>query len=353
MSTYSSLKIFGFDHVELAVESLEPYLTLHLDLGFQKLSTRTNIERDLQSELLIQNGMKVVLTHSKNDNDPVSQHVKKHGSGVFAVGYLCEDVYSVVEQCASRGATVIESPKSTQRDSSSVVHATILIAGDIRHVLISRQGNLFAEGFEPTNATPFPGTGLMGIDHVTTNIETAQISDWTTQYEKILGLINTKTFDIHTRRSGLYSIVMESPDHTLKMPFNEPTDPKSQIQEFLDINHGPGIQHLAMHTNDIIRTVRQLRQNGIEFLETPASYYESIPSRVPNVEENLQELAELGILVDGDQNGYILQIFTKNLIGPFFYEVIQRKGHLGFGEGNFQALFEAIERDQLKRGVLT
>ena len=175
---------------------------------------------------------------------------------------------------------------------------------------------------------------------------------WCDFYKNIFNFHEVRKFDIKGEHTGLTSKVMRSPCQKITIPINEPTEGKSQIQEYLDEYRGSGIQHLAMHTSDIVHSVRQLRDVGINFLETPDTYYETVASRVPNMKEDLETLKSLKILADGDHEGYLLQIFTKNLIGPIFFEIIQRRGHSGFGEGNFQALFDAIERDQKARGYL-
>lgn len=352
MSPSEPLRVIDFDYVEFAVNDLEKTSELYLRMGFEKAGSRQSLERKLNSSIFVQNNIKIVLSHSKDSNDPVSQYVARHGDGVIDVAFLCEDAVSTFEVAVNRGAQVAIAPRSYNKDFGSVSQASIKTFGDVQHTFISRKGNLFAEGFDEPIKGQNSGYGLMRIDHVTCNVEQGQMNQWAGFYEKVFGLRNTRFFDIHTERTGLYSKVMQSPDGIIKMPFNEPTDPKSQIQEFIDINHGPGIQHVALLTNAIMTTMRPIKKQGLKFLETPHSYYEMIASRVPNVVENLAELEEMGIQVDGDEKGYLLQIFTHNVTGPFFYEVIQRKGNDGFGEGNFRALFEAMERDQIRRGVL-
>jgi len=334
------------------VSDLDSAASIYLHLGFEKAGTRELLERKLKSYLMVQNEIRILLSHSDDPQDPVSRYVALHGDGVISVAFLCEDAVSALEVAVKRGAEIAESPKAYKKDFGSIEQSAIKAFGDVRHTFVSRQGTLFGEGFNNPLRPQSTGFGLQRIDHVTTNVGKKEMDFWAGFYERVFGLQNTRFFDIHTERTGLYSKVMQSPSGSLKMPVNEPTESSSQIQEFIDIHHGPGVQHVALTTNNIVETLRPLRKQGIGFLTVPGTYYEAVAARVPNVKENLKELEELGILVDGDENGYLLQIFTHNLIGPFFHEIIQRKGHQGFGEGNFAALFEAIERDQIRRGVL-
>jgi len=352
MNEFDALKIIGFDFVEFSVADLDKALSLYLHMGFEKAGTREILERKLKSYRVVQNDINIILSHSEDPKDPVAKFQKAHGDGIMSVAFLCEDAVSALEIAVSRGAEVVESPRSYQKDFGSITQASIKAFGDVRHTFISRKGGLFAEGFDVPYKVTRRGFGLMGIDHITNNVSKGEMDAWANYYEKIFGLKNTRYFDIHTQRTGLYSKVMESPNGVIKMPVNEPSEEASQIQEFLDMNHGPGVQHLALTTNNIAETLVQLKKEGLEFLSVPRTYYEEVPKRVPNLKENLSELANLDILVDGSSQGYLLQIFTKNVVGPFFYEVIQRRGDNGFGEGNFTALFEAIERDQIARGVL-
>jgi 4-hydroxyphenylpyruvate dioxygenase len=353
MDKFKELKITGYDHIEFAVSDLEKSSELYLRMGFEKVATREILERKLKSYLLIQNDIRILLSQSNEPKDDVSKFVSKHGDGVITVAFQCVDALSTFEKTIHRGAHSAEAPKSIQKDYGKVNFASIKAFGDVKHTFVTREGNLFLEGFDVYGKPVGHGYGLTQIDHVTNNVEKSQMDTWVKYYQDIFGLENTRFFDIHTKRTGLYSKVMESSDGIVKMPVNEPTEDASQIQEFIDTNHGPGVQHIALATNNILPSMQSLRKQGIQFLDRPPhTYYEMIPGRVPNVTENLDEIEQNDILIDGDQSGYLLQIFTQNLVGPFFYEIIQRKGHKGFGEGNFGALFEAIERDQIRRGVL-
>lgn len=353
MSNYTSLKLLGFDYVEFAVDDLQNALALHTRLGFHPIGTREVRERGLTTVALAQGDARVFLSKSTQSHDPVSQFVAAHGSGIYNVAFLCENAHSTFEQTVNRGATPEGVPRGFQTDFGKVDTAAIRAFGDVIHTFVTREGALLGDGFNLPLERPQSAIGITQIDHLTSNVEKGHLEAWVEWYQKIFGFETTRFFDIRTERTGLLSKVMESPDRLLKMPFNEPTNPTSQIQEFLDVNHGPGIQHLALLTENILQTVPALQQAQITFLEgPPETYYEAIPQRVPQVSENMKALQDLSILVDGDPQGYLLQIFTQNLVGPFFYEVIQRKGNQGFGEGNFGALFEAIERDQIRRGVL-
>lgn len=353
MGAFESLRILDFDHLEFAVSDIEKASEPYLRMGFERVGTRTISERKLRSCLMAQNQVQVLLSHSLDPSDPIARYVSKHGDGVCNVAFRCEDAVSALEIAAQRGAEIVDAPKTTQRDFGRVVQGSIKAFGDVRHSFISRDGALFAEGFEIPLKNAGAGSGLQKIDHITCNVESKQLAAWAGYYETVFGLRNTRDFDIHTSRSGLYSKVMESPNGVIKIPVNEPSDGAGQIQEFLDVHHGPGVQHVALATQDLLASLGRVRRSGISFLEAPPpSYYEALRTRVQNVAESIDDLARNAVLVDGGTHGYLLQIFTTNLVGPFFYEFIQRKGDNGFGEGNFQALFEAIERDQIRRGRL-
>lgn len=352
MSLFDSLKLIDFDYLEYAVADLDKTGAGCVELGFEKAGTRAILERKLRSHLYVQNDIRIVLSNSEDPKDPVARYTAAHGDGVIDVALRCEAVVPTLEALLSRGAQLAEPPRGYRRDFGAIECATIKTFGDLRHTLISREGNLFAQGFDEPMLCSNEGFGLQRIDHITSNVEKGKLKEAVSFYEKVFGFRNTRFFDIHTERTGLYSYVMESPNGVLKMPFNEPTEAESQIQEFLDVHHGPGIQHVAFLTSSILPSLKHLRKEHVEFLAVPDTYYDELLERVPGIEERLSDLKAAGVLADGDAKGYILQIFTENRMGPFFYEVIQRKGHSGFGEGNFKALFEAIERDQLRRGTL-
>jgi 4-hydroxyphenylpyruvate dioxygenase len=211
---------------------------------------------------------------------------------------------------------------------------------------------VYEKDFELKTKELVPGHGFLVIDHMTNNVPKGEMQKWCDFYEKIFGFREVRYFDIKGKATGLFSKVMKSPCDKISIPINEPNGEKSQIQEYIEEYHGSGIQHVAFLTANIEHTLRGLLKAKIEFLSTMGTYYDLLPKRLPNITEDLDMLRELNILADGDEEGYLLQIFTKNLIGPIFYELIQRKNHSGFGNGNFQALFDAIEEDQRRRGYL-
>jgi 4-hydroxyphenylpyruvate dioxygenase len=272
-----------------------------------------------------------------------------HGPSICSVGFRVKDAEVAFETAVKRGARPFTQVLSKDHDYPAVYGI-----GDSLIYFVDNYGDdrpyedLFDIAKSPTPA----GFGFIRVDHLTNNVPAGEMEKWKKFYETVFNFKETRYFDIRGKKTGLYSKVMSSPCGKIVIPINEPTENKSQIQEYLDEYHGSGIQHLALLTNDCLDSVAKLRNNGIEFLEVPNTYYDMLPERVPNVTENNSKLRELKILVDGDEEGYLLQIFTKNLIGPIFFEIIQRKNHSGFGEGNFQALFDAIERDQQARGYL-
>ncbi|MCB0403466.1 MAG: 4-hydroxyphenylpyruvate dioxygenase [Bdellovibrionales bacterium] len=352
MTPYEKLTITDFDYIEFAVGDIENAASLHERLGFERAASREIAARKLTSQLYVQNDVKILLSHSEDADDYVAKYVAAHGDGVCNLAFRCTDVVTAFETVVARGAKPTSSPKRYTKDFGAVEEASIQAFGDVRHTFLSREGSMIAAGFTDPVLTSNEGYGLQRIDHVTCNVEQGERLRWKKFYEEVFGLKDSRYFDIHGKHTGLYSTVMQSPDKVIKMPFNEPTEAGSQIQEFIDVHHGAGIQHIALLSQGILNSLKQLRERAIEFLEVPANYYEAVPKRVPNVEEDLGALQALGILVDGDTHGYLLQIFTQPLVGPFFYEAIQRKGNDGFGEGNFQALFDAMEADQIRRGKL-
>lgn len=353
MNDFEKLQILGFDYLEFAVADIDKASELYRHMGFERIATREILERKLRSTLFVQGHACVVLSQSADPKDPVAEFVSAHGDGVFNVCFLCKDVVPAIELLAKRGAEILDAPRGFTTDFGKFEIASIETFAPFRISLVSREGSLFAEGFEKEFRRPGgEGYGLAAFDHMTINVGKGKMEEAAKYFEKLFGFKCTRDFDIQTARTGLLSMVMESPNGVLKLPINEPKDQGSQIQEFIDVYHGAGVQHVAINTNHIMDTLRQIRKNRVEFLSVPHTYYEELPKRLDNITENIDDLESLGILADGDDKGYLLQIFTMPVVGPFFYEVIQRKNHDGFGYGNFKALFEAIERDQIERGVL-
>lgn len=310
------------------------------------------------SVVLNQNKIVFVFTQPRLNDSEITEHIKKHGDGVKDVAFLVEDAKVALEEAERRGARVVV-PLQREMDARGVFSwGSIAAYGDVVHSFIERKK--YKEGFAPGYRPEWDSRdwssdiSLLMIDHVVANVYS--MKEWVEFYERVFGLVQTQHFDIKTPRSALMSMVMEDRDVYIKLPINEPVNEpgggKSQIQEYLDDYNGPGVQHIALLTNNIIPTIKEMRHRGVEFLQTPETYYDSLAKRVGEIDEGVDDLKKTSILVDREaEDAYLLQIFAKN--HPFFEEVIQRKGNsYGFGHGNFQALFEAIEREQIKRGTL-
>lgn len=315
--------------------------------------------RESVSYVLQQRNIRLVLTGSYTEDSKIAQFVKKHGDGVKDVALLVDDVEKAFSAAVDRGAIAYSAPFEMKDGQGVVKKAVLGTYGDTLHTLIERKNyqGVFLPGFEPyTTYLPIEDAGLIGIDHVVGNVESME--EWVDYYSKVMGFKEMKHFsdkDITTEYSALMSKVMHNGGR-IKFPINEPAvgKRKSQIQEYLEFYNGPGVQHLAILTEDIVSTVTTLKKNGVEFLATPSSYYEALGERIGKIDEEIDKLRELAILVDRDDEGYLLQIFTKPIVDrpTLFMEIIQRKGARGFGEGNFKALFESIEREQERRGNL-
>lgn len=278
---------------------------------------------------------------------------KAHGNSICATGFRVEDAEKAFTEAVKRGGRPYE---GDEHHKGATPFPAIYGIGDSLIYFIDEKNRkkLYNEVFNVSAEDQAPkGVGFTVIDHFTNNVPRGEMDKWCDFYTKVLAFREARYFDIRGAKTGLLSKVMRSPCGKFSVPINEPTESKSQIQEYLDEYKGSGIQHVALLTNDIVQSLESLKSSEIEFLTPPPhSYYQMLSERVPNVTEDLKVLEKNAILVDGDEHGYLLQIFTKNTFGPIFYEVIQRKGHDGFGDGNFQALFDAIERDQTERGYL-
>lgn len=315
--------------------------------------------RETVSYVLQQGRVRLVITGSLNERTRVSEFVKLHGDGIKDIALVVEDVEKAYKDAVSRGAIEITPPESLSDEHGSVKKAVIGTYGDTIHTLVERKDykGLFMPGFMPLELSiPIKETGIAAIDHVVGNVD--EMEEWVSYYERVMGFKEMRHFsddDISTEYSALMSKVMHNGGR-IKFPINEPAEGKrkSQIEEYLEFYNGPGVQHIALITGDIVKTITHLRENGVEFLETPDSYYDVLTERVGNIDEEVDKLKELKILVDRDDEGYLLQIFTKPIVDrpTFFIEIIQRKGARGFGEGNFKALFQSIEREQERRGNL-
>ncbi len=355
----------GFDHVEFIVNDVNAFAAGYRRMGFEKIGERKLPHRGTHSTVWAQGFVRVMLTQCETGNAAADQEhcvrfLREHAEGICVLGVDVDDATQAFEETVSRGARPAMEPKVYESPEGRVVRSEIWTPAHVRYAFIERKAPngphapaLFDEGLVVSRLESPSPLGVRVIDHLTNNVGMGEMKAWVEWYKKIFGFVVTRHFDITTGRTGLASDVVQSPDGKIKVPINEATEPQSQVQEFVNRMKGPGVQHLALLTTGLIHTLRGLRGEGFKFLTVPHTYYEEVPVRVPGVTENLQELEELGILLDGDQTGYLLQIFSEESVGPFFFEYIQRKGNKGFGEGNFKALFEAIERDQVRRGVLT
>lgn len=364
------LPLLGTDYVEFYVgnakQSAHFYKTA---FGFQSCAyggLETGL-KDHTSYVLKQDKIRLVLTSALNSNSPIGEHVKKHGDGVKVIALLVEDARSAFEETTKRGAKPFMEPKVEQDEQGEVVKSGIYTYGETIHMFIERKNykGTFLPGFKEWKSDYNPtAVGLKFIDHMVGNVGWNQMNATVKWYEEVMGFVNFLSFDdkqITTEYSALMSKVMSNGNGRIKFPINEPAKgkKKSQIEEYIDFYEGAGVQHLALATDDIIKTVRELKIRGLEFLPPPPqAYYDEIPKRLgvhsEIMKEDIKELQKLSILVDADEDGYLLQIFTKPVEDrpTLFYEIIQRMGAKGFGAGNFKALFESIEREQSLRGTL-
>ncbi|MGI9069898.1 MAG: 4-hydroxyphenylpyruvate dioxygenase [Bryobacteraceae bacterium] len=360
------LPIHGTDHVEFYVGNAKQAAYFYrAAMGFSIVAYRgpETGTRERVSYVLQQNKIRFVLTTPLLPSGEIADHILRHGDGVKSIALWVDDAESAWKETTARGARSVEAPFTIQDDHGEARLSSIALYGDTIHTFVERSEyrGAFLPGFievlgPDRIARP---TRLMHIDHMVGNVGWGQMNTWVNFYERVMGFRMFKHFDdedISTEYSALMSKVMASGNERIRFPINEPAEGrrKSQIEEYLDFYGGPGVQHIAMATDDIINSVTQLRDQGIEFLSIPTTYYEDLTARVGHIDEPIGELARLGILVDRDDEGYMLQIFTKPVQDrpTLFYEIIQRKGSRSFGKGNFKALFEAIEREQARRGNL-
>jgi 4-hydroxyphenylpyruvate dioxygenase len=316
--------------------------------------------RDIASYLLTQGKANVVVSTPLTASHPAAEHIRRHGDGVRDIALEVGDADLAFEQAMSRGAEAAEAPHDLKDEFGTVRRAAIRTYGDTIHSLISYRGynGPFLPGYAEQRIAG-DDAGILRIDHMVGNVELGQMNRWAEFYSKIFGFHRFISFDdkdISTEYSALMSIVMSDDSYSVKFPINEPAPGRrrSQIDEYLEAYGGAGVQHIALQVKDVIATVDKLQRNGIQFLRVPDSYYDILRERIGELEEPLEEIKRLGILVDKDQDGYLLQIFTRPVEDrpTVFYEIIQRKGSRGFGKGNFKALFEAIELEQARRGNL-
>jgi 4-hydroxyphenylpyruvate dioxygenase len=318
------------------------------------------------SYVLRQGEITFVLVSPLRSDQPQNLQLLTHGDGVQSIALEVDDVRGAYTEALARGASGAEPPTTLEDKEGAYEFASVRIYGDTTHTFVnrSRYRGIFAPGYQPLDpdrysARTFHSVGLEAIDHVVANVAEGEMEKWVKFYENVLGfslLVHFDDKDISTEYSALMSKVVEDGKGRIKFPINEPAHGRrrSQIEEFLEFYNGPGVQHIALATDDIIETVRAMYRNDVSFLRVPPAYYELMPERVGHIDEDVRELAELGILVDRDDEGYLLQIFTKPVEDrpTLFFEVIERHGSRSFGKGNFKALFEAIEREQARRGTL-
>jgi 4-hydroxyphenylpyruvate dioxygenase len=362
--------INGTDYIEFWVGNAKQASHYYrAAFGFQLVGYRgpeTGV-RDRASYLLQQDKIRFVLTTPirpdlGEEARAVADHIYRHGDGVRDLALWVDDAREAYAKAIERGAVSVQEPRTLRDDDGEIVIAAIGTYGDTIHSLVERRNyrGLFMPGFRPVTPRYQPApVGLRYVDHCVGNVELGRMDTWVQFYGDVMGFRNLLTFDdkdISTEYSALMSMVMANGNDRIKFPINEPAEgkKKSQIDEYLEFYQGPGVQHMALATDDIIATVGQLRERGVEFLSVPTTYYDELQGRVGKIDEPVDVLASLGILVDRDPDGYLLQIFTKPVEDrpTVFYEIIQRKGARSFGKGNFRALFEAIEREQAARGNL-
>jgi 4-hydroxyphenylpyruvate dioxygenase len=354
-STHNPLGLSRIDHFQLtgSIDHLEP---LYRRLGFARLASgnhpwgRVIHLRQQRMDLLI---------FEAEASHPAGRYAQIHGEGVCALNFLVDDLDAALRHARANQAQVTLEPQSHDLEGGTLRFAAIQGVGDVWNFLVQRKGEpaAFWPGLAPDPAPAFCDPGLVRVDHLTNNVGPAEMDALVAFYERVYGFGVTREFHIRgALGTGLDSKVVQSANNQVIIPINQPTDEKSQVQEYVTRHKGQGVQHIAMSTNDIFHTLRTLRAQGFKFLRVPDTYYELLPGRVARsgytVREDLATVQELGVQIDGDGTGYLLQIFTEDQIGPLFFEIIQRRGNMGFGEGNFQALYDSIELDQKKRGVL-
>lgn len=359
------LPINGTDYVELYVgnakQAAHYYKTAFGFESYAYCGLETG-NKEYCSYVVKQDKIRLVLTTPFNPDSEISHHIRKHGDGVKVIALWVDDARKAFAETTSRGAEVVMEPTVFNDEQGEVVKASIKTYGDTIHTFVERKNykGVFLPGFEKWDSEYNPGTkGLKYIDHMVGNVELGAMNKWAEFYANVMGFANLVTFDdkdISTQYTALMSKVMTNGNGRIKFPINEPAKglKKSQVEEYLDFYGGAGCQHIAVATDDIVFTISEMRKSGVEFLHVPGTYYDTVSERVGTIAEDMAILKSLGIMVDRDDEGYLLQIFTKPVEDrpTLFFEIIQRKGAKSFGKGNFQALFESIEAEQERRGTL-
>jgi 4-hydroxyphenylpyruvate dioxygenase len=359
------LPLLGTDYVELYVGNAKQAAYYYISAwGFQPLAycgLETGV-KDRVSYVLQQDKIRLVLTSALQPDGPINAHVNAHGDGVKVIALWVDDATKSWEETTSRGGESCMKPETHVDENGSVVLSGIHTYGETLHVFVERKNynGIFLPGYKPWNPSyRAPEVGLKFIDHMVGNVGWNEMNKWCEFYAKVMGFAQLVSFDdkdISTEYTALMSKVMSNGNGRIKFPINEPASgkKKSQIEEYIDFYHGAGVQHIAVATENIVETVTALKERGVEFLYVPETYYDDVLDRVGKIDEDLAPLKKLGILIDRDDEGYLLQLFTKPVLDrpTMFFEIIQRKGAKSFGKGNFKALFEAIEREQELRGTL-
>ncbi len=364
-TTQDFLPINGTDHIEFYVgNAKQSALYYQYAFGFKLIAyagPETGV-KDRASYVLQQDKIRLVLTTALSPEHPIAEHVRQHGDGVKVLALWVDDAEKSYAETTKRGAVGVIEPQTITDEHGEIKTASIQTYGETIHTFVERKNynGIFMPGFEPrTSEYESKPVGFKYVDHCVGNVGWGEMNTWVEFYEKVMGFTLLLTFDdkdISTEYTALMSKVVTNGNGYIKFPINEPAEGKrkSQIEEYLDFYHGAGVQHIAIATDNILHTVAELRKRGVEFLHVPDEYYDDVPNRVGEIQEDLEAVKKLNILVDRDEDGYLLQIFTKPVQDrpTLFFEIIQRMGAHSFGKGNFKALFEAIEREQDRRGNL-
>ncbi|MEO0340569.1 MAG: 4-hydroxyphenylpyruvate dioxygenase [Bacteroidota bacterium] len=360
------MPINGTDYIELYVSNAKQAAHYYKTaFGFQSLAYKglETGSREIESYVVIQDKIRLVLTSPLKSGTDIGRHIDQHGDGVKVTALWVDDATYAFHEAVARGAEPYMAPTIEEDEYGRIVRSGIHTYGEVVHIFVERKdyNGIFLPGFQKWETPDFnpASVGLKYVDHMVGNVELGRMNHWVKFYEEVMGFKQILSFDdkdISTEYTALMSKVMSNNNGRIKFPINEPAPglKKSQVDEYLEFYEGEGVQHVAVATDDIVSTVRALRSRGVEFLQIPSTYYEVLEERVGKIDEDIASLKELGILVDRDDEGYLLQIFTKTVQArpTMFFEIIQRKGANSFGKGNFKALFEAIEREQALRGTL-
>ncbi len=360
MAPVNPLGIIDFDYIHFTVQDSTAIDASYDKMGFSRIASGT--KDGAKSHVFGQGAIRIIISSDPPEHTFPGDFLRKHGDGVCTMAFRVENAHRALQEAVHRGAKMVE--PLTERSVNGAIYRSAAIKGfgSVKNVFLERPPDCpaFLPDFDNVVAPAAKQSlkhGLDRIDHLTNNVPTGEMDVWVEFYKRIFGFQVVRQFDIKGIETGLFSKVVASHDRKVIIPINEPQKmsfgKKGQIEEFLEMNRGHGVQHIAFQTRNLIDLIENLQSREIQFLDPPKrTYYEFIPKRVQGVKQPMNKLQELGILVDGDDDGYLLQLFSKYMVGPLFYEFIQREKHDGFGEGNFQALFDSIEADQRKRGII-